>query len=75
MKEESVRILPWINRRKLLGKDPQQYNKSSRAINQGQHDVSDAAEDLIFEEEPDISVNLFSMKLVQTGYLYGWSYK
>jgi hypothetical protein len=44
----------WINRGKLLGKDPQQYNNNSRAINQ--HDVSEE-ENLIFEEEPNISVN------------------
>jgi hypothetical protein len=45
----------WISRGKLLGKDPQQYNNNSRAINQ--HDVSEDEENLIFEEEPDISVN------------------
>jgi hypothetical protein len=44
----------WINRGKLLGKDTQQYNNNSCAINQ--HDVSEE-ENLIFEEEPDISVN------------------
>ncbi|MGC9322748.1 MAG: hypothetical protein ACP5FY_10960, partial [Kosmotogaceae bacterium] len=44
----------WINRGKLLGKDPQQYNNNSRAINQ--HDVSEE-ENLIFEEEQEISVN------------------